>query len=62
MKLEAAPLCDSRSVDPLLPEFPGFEGAFRLVEAPEGTCLFLFDKDFLGDGYIVDESGNDGSA
>ena len=43
-------------------KFPGFEGAFRIVEAPEGTCLFLFDKDFLGEGYIVDESGNDGSA
>lgn len=42
--------------------FPGFEGAFRLVEAPEGTCLFLFDEDFLGEAYMVDESGDDGPA
>jgi len=43
-------------------KFPGFEGAFRLIEAPEGTCLFLFDEDFLGEGYIVDESGDADSA
>ena len=43
-------------------KFPGFEGAFRIVEAPEGTCLFLFDEDFLGEAYIVDESGDDSPA
>jgi len=37
--------------------FPGFEGAFRMLEAPEGTRLFLFDEDFLGESYVVDEAG-----
>jgi len=41
-------------------KFPGFEGAFRLIEAPEGTCLFVFDEDFLGEAYVVDESGEAG--
>lgn len=36
--------------------FPGFEGAFRAIKAPEGTCLYLFDEDFLGEGIEVDES------
>jgi hypothetical protein len=36
--------------------FPGFEGAFAVLKAPEGTRLFLFDEDFLGESYVVDES------
>jgi len=39
-------------------EFPGFEGAFMSVVAPEGTTLFLFDEDYLGEMYEVDESGD----
>ena len=34
----------------------GYEGAFRAITAPEGTCLYLFDEDFLGEGIQVDES------
>jgi len=37
-------------------EFPGFEGAFMSIAAPEGTELFLFDEDFLGELYEVEES------
>ena len=37
-------------------KFPGFEGASRVIEAPEGTTIFLFDEDFLGEAYVVDES------
>lgn len=37
-------------------KFPGYEGAFRAIQAPEGTCLYLFDEDFLGEGIEVDES------
>ncbi len=37
-------------------EFPGFEGAFMVITAPEGTELFLFDEDFLGELYEVEES------
>jgi hypothetical protein len=37
-------------------EFPGYEGAFMSVSAPEGTELFLFDGDFLGELYEVDET------
>ncbi len=36
--------------------FPGFEGAFLVLEAPEGTNLFVFDEDFLGETYEVEES------
>ncbi len=36
--------------------FPGFEGAFRAIQAPEGTNLYLFEEDFLGEGIQVDES------
>lgn len=36
-------------------EFPGFEGAFIVLTAPEGTQLFLFDEDFLGEPIEVDE-------
>jgi len=37
-------------------EFPGFEGAFMSMTAPEGTDLFLFDEDFLGELYEVEET------
>lgn len=37
--------------------FPGFEGAFAVLTAPEGTPLFVFEEDFLGEPYVVDESG-----
>lgn len=37
-------------------KFPGFEGAFVAVEAPEGTMLYAFEEDFLGEAYEVDES------
>ncbi len=30
-------------------EFPGFEGAFMSLQAPEGTMLYLFHEDFLGE-------------
>lgn len=36
-------------------KFPGFEGAFMVLTAPEGTQLYLFDEDFLGEPIIVDE-------
>lgn len=39
-------------------KFPGFEGAFALIRAPEGTELFVFEEDFLGEAYEVDESGD----
>jgi hypothetical protein len=39
-------------------KFPGFEGAFVSIKAPEGTKLFIFDEDFLGETYEVDESGD----
>ena len=38
--------------------FPGFEGAFVGIRAPEGTMLYAFDEDFLGESYEVDESGD----
>ena len=38
-------------------KFPGFEGAFVALRAPEGTTLFVFDEDFLGESYEVDETG-----
>lgn len=37
-------------------KFPGFEGAFAAIKAPEGTTLFAFDEDFLGEAYEVAES------
>ena len=37
-------------------EFPGYEGAFMALQAPEGTTLYLFHEDFLGDGYEVAEA------
>lgn len=39
-------------------KFPGFEGAAVAIEAPEGTMLYAFDEDFLGEPYEVDESGD----
>jgi hypothetical protein len=39
-------------------QFPGFEGAFVGITAPEGTMLYAFDEDFLGESYEVDESGD----
>ncbi|MGB5244955.1 MAG: hypothetical protein WBM54_12025 [Woeseia sp.] len=36
-------------------KFPGFEGAFAVLAAPEGTRLYLFDEDFLGESYEVSE-------
>lgn len=36
-------------------KFPGFEGAFAALRAPEGTMLYLFDEDFLGAGIEVQE-------
>jgi len=37
-------------------KFPGYEGAFVVLKAPEGTMLYAFDEDFLGDLYEVEES------
>ena len=37
-------------------KYPGYEGAFRVIGSPEGTQLYLFDEDFLGEAYEVDES------
>ena len=39
-------------------KFPGFEGAFVAITAPEGTTLYVFEEDFLGEAYEVDESGD----
>lgn len=39
-------------------KFPGFEGAFVAINAPEGTTLYAFEEDFLGEKYEVDESGD----
>ena len=36
-------------------KFPGYEGAARMLEAPEGTRLYLFKEDFLGEGIEVAE-------
>jgi hypothetical protein len=41
-------------------KFPGFEGAFVAIKAPEGTTLYAFEEDFLGESYEVDESGDAG--
>ena len=39
-------------------KFPGYEGAARMLEAPEGTRLYLFKEDFLGEGIEVAEGDN----
>ncbi len=49
-------LLDQRGFD--YEKFPGFEGAFVAIRAPEGTTLFVFEEDFLGEAYEVDESGD----
>lgn len=36
-------------------KFPGYEGAFVALTAPEGTLLFAFEEDFLGESIVVDE-------
>lgn len=36
-------------------KFPGFEGAFVVLTAPEGTQLYVFKEDFLGEAIEVDE-------
>jgi hypothetical protein len=36
-------------------KFPGFEGAFLVLTAPEGTQLYVFKEDFLGEPIEVDE-------
>lgn len=38
-------------------KYPGFEGSFLVIRAPEGTKLYVFDQDFLGESYEVDETG-----
>ena len=37
-------------------EYPGYEGAFMSLQAPEGTMLYLFKEDFLGELYEVAET------
>jgi hypothetical protein len=39
-------------------KFPGYEGAFVAIRAPEGTTLFVFEEDFLGEKYEVDETSD----
>jgi len=39
-------------------KYPGFEGAFVAIRAPEGTTLFAFEEDFLGEKYEVEETGD----
>jgi len=46
-------LADARGLE--VKQFPGFEGAFMVLTAPEGTQLFVFDEDFLGEPIEVDE-------
>lgn len=41
-------------------KFPGFEGAFLALKAPEGTTLYAFDEDFLGETYEVAETEDTG--
>ncbi len=38
-------------------KFPGFEGAFVEIRSPDGTILYAFEEDFLGESYEVEESG-----
>ena len=38
--------------------FPGFEGSFAVLRAPEGTEFYVFEEDFLGEALEVDESGD----
>lgn len=36
-------------------KYPGYEGAFVALRAPEGTMLYAFDEDFLGETIEVEE-------
>ena len=36
--------------------YPGFEGAFAVLTAPEGTRIYVFDEDFLDASYTVEET------
>jgi hypothetical protein len=38
-------------------KYPGYEGAFLALRAPEGTMLYMFAEDFLGEAIEVDETG-----
>lgn len=49
-------LLEQKGID--FEKFPGFEGAFVAIKAPEGTMLYGFEEDFLGENYEVDESGD----
>lgn len=49
-------LVEQRGFD--IEKYPGYEGAFVAIKAPEGTTLFIFEEDFLGESYEVDESGD----
>ncbi len=49
-------LLEQRGMD--FEKFPGFEGAFVAITAPEGTTLYAFEEDFLGEAYEVDETGD----
>jgi hypothetical protein len=49
-------LVEQRGFD--IEKYPGYEGAFVAIKAPEGTTLFVFEEDFLGESYEVDESGD----
>lgn len=42
-------------------KFPGFEGARCVLTAPEGTKLYVFDEDFLGEPIEVEESDDTSS-
>ncbi|MEM9688337.1 MAG: hypothetical protein AAF917_02565 [Pseudomonadota bacterium] len=65
--LEGASLCFKR-VDPeplqaviereqmSYRRYPGFEGALGVLVAPEGTHLYVFDEDFLGETISVEET------
>lgn len=49
-------LLEQRGLD--FEKYPGYEGAYVAIKAPEGTTLFVFEEDFLGEAYEVDESGD----
>ncbi|MCP5089980.1 MAG: hypothetical protein GY949_03555 [Gammaproteobacteria bacterium] len=49
-------ILEQNSID--FEKFPGFEGAFVAIKAPEGTILYAFKEDFLGESYEVEETGH----
>lgn len=64
--LQQAALCfkchDRESLDAAIEQhglpqtrFPGYEGALTCLQAPEGTRLYVFPEDFLGELYEVSE-------